>query len=210
MGYIYIITNLINYKVYIGKTQYKNPEKRWNEHKRYSRSTRVTYRNKPLYRAMRKYGIDNFSFEILEETDECSERERYYIRKFNAFSSNGYNATTGGEGSSLITESECRDIVNLYLSQKITIREVAKITAHDERTIGIILSDYGVPKRERDDYRKKPVIQRDMQTGKEINKYDSARDAAKALGPKAFGGHITMVCIGKRRSAYGYTWEYAQ
>lgn len=103
MAFIYRITNLINHKSYIGKTEYGNPEKRWNEHKRDMRKDRC--KDRALYRAMRKYGVDNFRFEILEETDNPCDRERFYIKKFNTFHY-GYNMTRGGDGTSDLDVSD--------------------------------------------------------------------------------------------------------
>ena len=63
MGYIYKITSKINNKIYIGKTT-RNPEMRWKEHIRDSKNNN---NNIPLYNAFNKYGIDNFSFEVISE-----------------------------------------------------------------------------------------------------------------------------------------------
>lgn len=51
-----------------------------------------------LYKAFQKYGIENFIFEVLEECSilELSEKEKYYIEKFDTYF-NGYNMTAGGE-----------------------------------------------------------------------------------------------------------------
>ena len=46
---------------------------------------------------MRKYGIENFHIELLEETDNPEERETYWIEQKQSFK-NGYNATMGGDG----------------------------------------------------------------------------------------------------------------
>lgn len=61
---IYKITNNINGKVYIGQSIDIN--KRWKEHKYRSQIPNKEY-DKYLYRAFRKYGLENFTFEILEE-----------------------------------------------------------------------------------------------------------------------------------------------
>jgi hypothetical protein len=52
-----------------------------------------------LHRAMRKYGVDNFSINILDTADninELKEKEMYYISKYDTYRS-GYNLTTGGD-----------------------------------------------------------------------------------------------------------------
>jgi group I intron endonuclease len=62
---IYKITNKINGKCYIGQSQHI--EKRWTDHKTASHNQNDKGYEYPLYRAFRKYGIDNFTFEIIQE-----------------------------------------------------------------------------------------------------------------------------------------------
>ena len=83
---IYLIENLINNKKYVGQS--KNILARWSGH-RYDSKTR----DLPLYRAMRKYGIENFKFSILEECSisELSVKEDYWMNYYNCFLPNGYN-----------------------------------------------------------------------------------------------------------------------
>lgn len=83
---IYLIHNKINGKNYVGQS--KNIYNRWSQH-RYDSKTKEY----PLYRAIRKYGIDNFEFSILEECkiDELSIKEDYYIEKYKAYVPDGYN-----------------------------------------------------------------------------------------------------------------------
>ncbi len=50
---------------------------------------------------MRKYGIEHFHIELIEETDDPEEREIYWIEKYQTFK-NGYNATLGGDGKKYI------------------------------------------------------------------------------------------------------------
>lgn len=57
---IYKIQNLINGKIYIGQS--KNIEKRWLRHKTTAFNKNDHSYNLPLYRAIRKYGLENFSF----------------------------------------------------------------------------------------------------------------------------------------------------
>jgi group I intron endonuclease len=97
---IYKIINLINNKCYIGKSN--NILLRLKDHKRHINSLPYS-----LYRAIRKYKIENFSFEIIELIErntnkklnkELLSREKYYIKKFKSHSKLGYNMTDGGEG----------------------------------------------------------------------------------------------------------------
>ena len=87
---IYKITNLINGHSYIGESI--NIERRWKEHKS------IPYKAS-IYDAFQKYGIENFSFEIIEECsiEEFFEREKYWISFYDTYK-NGYNMTKGGEG----------------------------------------------------------------------------------------------------------------
>lgn len=83
---IYLIHNKVNGKNYVGQS--KHILNRWTQHRYDSKE-----KNYPLYRAIRKYGIDNFEFSILEECeiDELPFKEDYYIDKYNAYVPTGYN-----------------------------------------------------------------------------------------------------------------------
>ena len=94
---IYKVTNKINGKIYIGKTY--NFEKRRREHI-YDIENEL-----PFHRALKKYGTDNFEWEIIDtgiSDNEIKEKEIYWIKKLNTCvhfpNSNGYNITLGGEG----------------------------------------------------------------------------------------------------------------
>ena len=92
---IYKITNLINGKIYIGQSVDIN--KRWRQHKRNSQIKGHEY-DKYLYRAFRKYGLENFSFEVIEECSRelLNEKETYYIQYYKANDETfGYNETSG-------------------------------------------------------------------------------------------------------------------
>ena len=93
---IYKTTNNINKKVYIGQT-IKSLNKRKKAHLYNSTKGYDNY----LYRAIRKYGENNFKWEVLCEcnsNDELNEKEQYYIKKYDSYGDGGYNMTAGGEG----------------------------------------------------------------------------------------------------------------
>ena len=98
MGQIYIIENIINNKLYVGKTQYTIKE-RWKSH---ISDMKRNKGNSKLYNAITKYGIDNFTWEPIYQSkdgEHClSVMESYFINEYDSFN-NGYNLTLGGEGS---------------------------------------------------------------------------------------------------------------
>lgn len=97
---IYKIQNLTNGKCYIGQS--KDIKRRWRNHC-YSANNPTDHNyNNPLYRSIRKYGIENFSFEVIEEclVSELNDKEKFYIQKYNSFF-NGYNLTLGGDSSAI-------------------------------------------------------------------------------------------------------------
>ena len=93
---IYKITNKANGMCYIGQSV--NIEKRWRKHKSAYGNPNAHEYDYYLYRAMRKYGIDNFDFEVIEEcsSDLLNDKEKYWIEKYDSYR-NGYNQTAGGE-----------------------------------------------------------------------------------------------------------------
>lgn len=98
--YIYVYTNKINGHQYVGQTN--NLQKRYNGHKSDSFNKNSHSYNYPFHAAIRKYGIENFTFEVIEEIateDEANEREKYWIKeKRSHISEGGYNITFGGDG----------------------------------------------------------------------------------------------------------------
>ena len=96
---IYKITNKLNKKVYIGQSV--NIEIRFKDHK--SKQKRDREPDSHLYRAIEKYGLENFNFEILEEcsVSDLNERESYYIKLLESNDKKfGYNKTRGGDSHS--------------------------------------------------------------------------------------------------------------
>lgn len=89
---IYKITNIINQHCYVGQS--RRIEARWLDHKENSQNVNAHSYNYPLYKAFRKYGIENFTFEILEECsiDELNDKEVYWINTLQPY----YNQTIGG------------------------------------------------------------------------------------------------------------------
>lgn len=93
MGIIYCYTNKINKKRYIGQTI--NPDQRQSQHKSTAFNKADASYNTPFHAAIRKYGWDNFNYEVLasdiDDFNTLNELEIYYINKYNSKVPNGYN-----------------------------------------------------------------------------------------------------------------------
>lgn len=134
---IYKITNKYNNKSYIGQSI--DIKRRFRDHKNYP----IEYSDYPLYRAFRKYGIDNFLFEVLTECpiDKLNEEEKKYIKHYNSYY-NGYNQTTGGQGSSnqanKLSKEDVKIIYDLLMNTTILQKDIAIMFNVGEDTISEI------------------------------------------------------------------------
>lgn len=211
MAYIYKITNDINQKIYIGKTEFLI-EKRFKEHCQDAYRSRNEKR--PLYMAMRKYGIEHFHIELIEETNNPEEREIYWIEYYRSFK-NGYNATLGGDGKRYIDY----DLVIAMYKELGTIKKVAETLHIDPGHVSHILHQNNITV--------KPGAQCVQELyGKITNMYDlegnflksfpSTNAAATYMVENQLTNckqttikqHITEVCTGRRKTAAKYKWKY--
>lgn len=138
---IYKITNLVNGKVYVGQST--NIPTRWRRHRAEVNNPNNDY---PLYRAMRKYGLENFSFEIIEECSKelLDSRERYWIKTLDSYY-NGYNQTSGGQagGASIsLQPSDVLEIIDLLKNTTLGNQEIAKEYNVSENTVCGINTGY--------------------------------------------------------------------
>jgi group I intron endonuclease len=94
---IYKVTNQINQKSYVGKTELSLSRRKSNHLSDAKRGCEFAF-----HRALRKYGEENFAWEVLEDIIEdklsLDDRERFYIALYESFGPKGYNMSEGGEG----------------------------------------------------------------------------------------------------------------
>lgn len=219
MPYIYKITNLINGKIYVGKTAF-SIEKRWKEH--YADSKKGL--DRPLYRAINKYGIDNFKIEQIEEVstdEEACQREIYWISFYNSYYT-GYNATFGGDGRQ---QYDPKQILTLW-KEGLTNKEIAKVVGCSIDCIrdNLTLFNISVEERKERGFQKsiqtnsKQILMISKDTDEILKIFSSSREAARFLikeqnlNPNNIGGysgHIIEVCKGKRKTCQGYKWKYS-
>lgn len=205
MAYIYKITNKINNKCYIGKTL-KTIEERWKEHcydyKRRDEEKR------PLYSAMKKYGIENFKVEEIEQCDNqiVDKREKYWIQYFNSYKS-GYNATLGGDGKAYLDREK---IIELYNKHKI-IKIVADKMNCSTEGVSKILKQEGIEtlnvKETAILSQGKKVAMLDKNTEQILKIFNSISEAEKYLQIN-YKSHIYKVCNGERKTFKGYKWKW--
>ena len=111
LGKIYLITNEINSKVYVGQT-IQTLSKRFNGHCCYSKSDRSA--NMYIKRAIHKYGRDKFHIQLIEECpiDILNDREKYWINFYDSYNT-GYNLTKGGQDSNYFNLHRLEDTVDI-------------------------------------------------------------------------------------------------
>jgi hypothetical protein len=211
LAYIYLITNTINGKVYVGKTE-DSIEHRFKEHICDSRKERC--KNRPLYRAMNKYGVENFKVELIEETDIPEIREEYWIEYYNSYH-NGYNATRGGDGKKYI---DYTTILNTYLQCQNAVTTAKQLNVSVD-TVRIVAKQNGVSLSSRDVNRMtngKHIIMIDNVVGE--MEFDTIADAANYLVStnvtrSAVAGirkQIRNCANGNKKTAYGKQWQWKQ
>ena len=209
-GYIYKITNNINNKIYIGKTLHPI-EKRFNEHCK--DAFRDRNEKRPLYAAMRKYGVENFEIELVEEIsiDRLSEREIYWINHYNSYC-NGYNATKGGDGKQLY---DYQAIVNEFLSGKL-IKELAIEFECCEDTISQALKLANINSKQnsiKNTYKKlvacdlKDNVIQEFESRKAAVLWLQNNNYTKATDIDNISAAIGRAANGKRATAYGMKWK---
>lgn len=227
---VYCLTNKINGKKYIGITS-RSIKERITQHIRESKNINCETYHTPFKRAIRKYGIENFDVEILEEnltSTEASEKEKYYIEKFNTYikyaNSNGYNSTIGGE----LTISCPKDkVVQLdkYTGQKINIynsvadaeflngrgvKECVHKTSQTANGYCWIYEKEYLTMTDKDLYdfvnsTCNRIIQFDLD-GNILKIYDGPTEAANELNTSQ--GNISMVLAKKRCSCNNFVFMY--
>lgn len=188
---IYKITNLVNSKAYIGQS--RDIKKRWIDHRRKSPHLSNVY----LHRSIRKYGIENFSFEVLEECkpENLNVLERKYILLHRTLKPFGYNLDLGGGPQKEISE-ETRE----------------KIRA---ATLGNKNPNYGKSKsgetRRKLSLSHSPSVNQYSLDGKFIKTFSTTVEASVSVNKDDYSTrhNICACCRGDRMATYGYQWRWA-
>ena len=164
---------------------------------------------------MRKYGIENFKVELVEETDHPNEREVYWIERESSFKY-GYNATKGGDGKTYLDydliASTYSELQNIALTAKKlnispdSVRNVLSIKQLPIKSSSVIAKEnYG-----------KSIKAFDLQ-GNYIKSFSTLKDAARYLISEKYTNtqdlsgitsHIRNCANLKRKTAYKHIWKW--
>ncbi len=207
MGLIYKIWNDVNDSLYIGQT-IRTLNARWSQHKQASKTN-----DNHLYLAMRKYGVEKFHIEEIEEVDDAllNERECYWIQYYNTYY-DGYNSTLGGDGRNK-NEISLEQIENLW-NKGLGIIEIAEVLETTRMVIrnriyaSKLYSEEEAQLRGLERMKKakgKPVIQLDLE-GNFINYFNSGKEVEEKLG---FDRKAISNALRRNGSSNGFLWKYA-
>ena len=203
---IYSIKNTFNEKVYIGCTSKLDPNDRWKQHIQACNRGEHNL----VYKAMRKYGIENFTFEViktLDESDDIFEMEMEYIKQHDSYE-NGYNMTIGGDGmiGLSFTDEHKRKISESNKGKKCSPEHIEKNRQAKLKNPTNYWLGKKMPKSMVDKLKKvhcKPVLQF-TKDGEFIKEYPSIKEAQDELSIH----QISKVCNGKRKTAGGFKWRF--
>ena len=195
---VYVHTNKVNNKKYVGITS-KKPEVRWGkEGNGYKKQKR-------FFNAIQKYGWDNFDHEILFEglsLKEALKKEFEISKIFNStLNEYGYNNAVGRGGNFYLSEetrkkySEASSGVNNSMYGK----------KHGKETL-LKLSENAHVMTGKENPASRAIRGTNLKTG-EIIEFESASQAAKYFGLHN-NSHFIECCKGKRKSCAGHTWVY--
>lgn len=210
-------------KYYVGQTI--NEEGRFKAHI-YNAITRKD--NSHFYNAIRKYGLENFIYCVLEENilrENLNMKEQEWIEYYDSYY-NGYNMTLGGDGVRrlVISEETRRKLSNSHkgrdvwnkgkhgIYSKETIKRMSESSKgkhqsyETKKKISNGLKGRPSPFKGKTSPKRKKVLKYDL-NGNFIKEYTSMMEAAKE-NPKC-GNNIGAVCQGKRIQAGGFIWKYA-
>lgn len=154
MHYLYKITNLLDGKVYIGRSIKEN--ERWRQHRYFGRNPEWT--KQYLHYAMNKHGVENFVYEVIAmstKQDDADDLEKLLIRQYDSRNrEKGYNISPGGDAAwnrGLPKEKQPMfgKKQSAYFKKKMSEIHSGKIVSHSEETRKkISMAGRGKPKSE--------------------------------------------------------------
>lgn len=192
---IYIITNLLNNKHYIGSS--KDLKKRLRDHR--NSLIKNKHENKRLQHSFNKYGIDVFTFEVLEyhTVEYMVSMEQYWMNMLNTpnrkFGFNIRPVAQGGKGFSKEEHPQYGTHRSLETKEKLRKAHTDKKRKEQQKRNSAI-GHY------------KPILQIDKDTDKVVREFESVKAATEFFNGGQ--GTITKVLKNPKYTAYGFKWKY--
>ena len=200
---IYKITNNLNHKSYIGQSV--DIYKRWEKEKSHSAEAYT------LQYALRHYGTNNFTFEIIEQCmpNQLNEREKYWIQYYDTFNT-GYNETLGGDGKLLYNYEQiyydwkngytCKELEEKYncqddvITRALRIYNISENETRRRNNEGIVI----------------PIVMIDIVTSKRLKWFRSRLEVVDFLNLTVAQTVSIQKAISNKTKAFGYYWEKAK
>lgn len=170
---------------------------------------------------MKKYGIEHFWTEELETclSGNAPFREQFWIKQYNSFGKNGYNATIGGDGKSWLDYNK---ILNLCDDQRKTAKQIANECNCSVDSVKKIAKNFNKninwDKRARNIKYGTNLFIKNLkkvlciENGKVFTSTHKAaewvRREKRLKGKDNVNGHISEVARGERKTAYSFSWKY--
>ncbi len=177
-GRIYLITNRLNEKKYVGQTVTESVEYRWAQHKRDAKNGALT----PLHRAIRLRGEDSFTItqlHVANTQQELDEKGKFFIRQYQSDDPDfGYNVQAGGQGvreadPEIITEREAKTALNSVIrSQQKELKKLHYQLDREELQARLAAVKKGLTSSD-SDVRKRAMLEYDL--------YYATRDMERAV-----------------------------
>ena len=221
---IYLIENLINGDYYIGQS--KDIKHRYKQH--ISHINHKTMTNYHFYRALKKYGVDNFGLHIVELVDDESnltERETYWYHvlnpKYNMKEPSG--SLRKSKKAVYQIDTQTLKIINKYESATEAANkpgqesQISKVCRKKVSTAfgyyWCYVDDYNDQWKPKKDNRpgslrsnKRKVLKIDKSTGETLSIYDSITEAAAINNLRHSG--ISQTCNNRQKHCGGFVWKY--
>ena len=205
---IYKASSATTGKVYNGQTS-QSLQERINQHNSHAYGCQYNYH---FHNAIRKYGAEDFTYEIIEDgiksVETLNEREKYWISYYNSYY-DGYNSTMGGDGT---VRRDDELIVKLF-KDGYTTQEICEITGYNRQTIyrsyvvNGLTEENNTRKNEQVRERCSRAVEQYSLDGEYIKTWRSATECGKELGNQSL---ISANCRQEESilSAYGFLFKY--
>ena len=184
---------------------------------------RIQKRNRQTFiQSYQEIWCREFSIIEIEQTENCEEREKYWINFFNSYGENGYNATLGGDGRSYLQFTD-EEVIQKYLELK-SVKDVANYFNCSVDSIRVRLRRLNIEIKadifsDKRNWKTQKVKQFNL-NGDFLREFDSMNKAAEWIRENGYSrGQLNHIVsnisknirgIENRKKAYGFIWKNSE